>query len=108
MTLAVAGIAKWSGTRSGTGPAAGGLLTEADPSLGNDSTVSAKFLAAREALYRGDFPSARQQFTTLAADPATRQPTVNWARYNAGLAALFLGYLTASRKDFAAIRESGP
>ena len=107
MVLGVAGIVKWSGSGAGAGGSADRLFTEADSSLGSDSTVSGKFLAAREALYRGDYASARQQLTALAADPAARQPTVNWARYNAGLAALFLGDLTASSKDFAAIREAG-
>ena len=108
LALAGWGIAQWSGSRSGAGPAQGGLLTDTDPPPGSDSTVSTQFLAAREALCRGEFAQSRQQFSTLATEPATRQPTVNWARYNAGLAALFMGDLTGSAKDFAAIRAAGP
>ena len=107
LALAGWGFAKWSESGSAGAPAQGGLLTDADPSVGNDSKVSVKFLAARESLYSGDFAMARQQFSSLAAEPATRQPTVNWARYNAGLASLFLGDLTASTKDFAEIHAAG-
>lgn len=85
----------------------GGLLTDTDPSLGTDSTVSSKFLAARETLYRGEFNAARQQFLALASDASVRQPTLNWALYNAGLAALLTGDLSNARADFSVIRQAG-
>ena len=110
LALAGAGLWKWSGAHSGRdgGNGGGGLLADTDPTVGGDSTVSSKFIAAREALWGGDFASARQQFRALATDPAIRQPTLNWARYNAGLAALFAADVTAARTEFAAIRAAGP
>ncbi len=108
LALAGWGIFTWSGSRSSSAPEQGGLLTEADPSLGNDSTVSAKFLAAREALYAGEFNAAGSQFAALATDSATRQPTASWARYNAGLAALFTGDLPSAGKHFEFITVAGP
>lgn len=102
------GVMKWPGTGPAGGGAEGGLLTDGDPSLGNDSTVSSKFISAREVLHRGDFAGAMRQFLALAEEPATRQPTLNWARYNAGLAGLFMGDLEASGRAFAAISQAGP
>ena len=110
MAVVGAGVWLWNSGRI-NGAASGhksGLLADTDPTPGTDQTVSSKFLAAREVLLSGDFSSARQQFAAVAADPAARQPTLNWARYNAGLAALFMGDLPAARSDFAAIRAAGP
>lgn len=109
VALSAAGIWNWWDSRPGPGSGlvAGGILTLADATSGTDSTVSTKFLAAREVLYQGDFRTARQQFCALAADAAVRQPTLNWARYNAGLAALFAGDITAARSQFASFRSTG-
>lgn len=109
LTVGAAVIWKQSGTSRGAGSNAtqGGLLADLDPALGADSNVSTKFLAAREVLYRGDFPAACQQFNALASDSAVRQPTLNWARYNAGLAGLLGGDLKEARRDFSLIRQAG-
>ena len=108
LALAGWGLTQWSDSGGESHAAQGGLLLEEDPSLGNDSNVSAKFLAARESLYAEDFVKARQQFGALAADAGTPQPTANWARYNAGLAALLTGDLEAAGKTFEEIRAAGP
>jgi eukaryotic-like serine/threonine-protein kinase len=100
---------KMSGSRpesGGPGGGTSGLLTDSDPSLGNDSSVSSKFLTARSALEKGDFANAREQFSTLAADPAVRQPTLGWAHYNAGLAALLAADLPGARSRFGALSKA--
>ncbi len=109
VVLAGAGLWKWSSLSSDreAGKNGGGLLADTDPTVGGDSTVSSKFIAARETLWAGNFASARQQFKALASDHAIRQPTLNWARYNAGLAALFAADVAAARTEFAAIRAAG-
>jgi len=107
--IALGGFGLWKtlGHRPAADPGGSGLLADNDPTTGTDSSISTKFLTARETLLRGDFANARQQFTALAADPATRQPTLNWAHYNAGLAALFAADLAAAKPPFSAILQAG-
>lgn len=106
--LAATGLAKLAANRRPP-PSSATLLAEPNaPANPNTSTVSAKFLAARETLCSLDFPNARSQFAALAADPATPQPTRNWAHYNAALAALLAADLPAARQNFAALRSPFP
>ena len=39
----------------------------------------------------GEFSKAQTIFAEVGTNPATRQPTRNWARFNSGLCALFTG-----------------
>ena len=92
--------------RASTG-GGGSLVTDADPTAGSDSSTSGRFLIARDAMLNGDFGKARQLFEELGDAPATRQPTRNWARFNAGLSALLMGDTGGARKIFAAIAAGG-
>ena len=105
LAAALAALGLWKFTSSRRPPPPTSSLL-ADPTPASASTVSSKFLAARETLCRRDFPAARAQFTALALDPATPQPTLNWAHYNAALAALLDGDLPAARPPFATIRAT--
>ncbi len=61
-------------------------------------TVGEKFLEARETmLQKKRFAEARQQFQRLIESGEARQPTLNWARFNAALCSIVIG-----RKDDAA------
>lgn len=84
------------------------LLSDTDASSGTDSTVSGKFLKARELVLAGDFLKGRDLFDALGEDAATLQPTKNWARYQAGLASLLASDIPGSRSRFGVIRRSGP
>lgn len=92
------------GPATGTG---GSLVTDADPTSGSDNTTTTRFLAARDAMLSGDFGKARQYFEELSNAPGTRQPTRNWARFNTGLAALFMGDNEGARTSYAAIAADG-
>jgi serine/threonine protein kinase len=79
------------------------LITDADPVAGSDVSTSARFLQARTALLAADFGKARQIFAEIADSPSVRQPTVFWARWNAGLSALLMGDEPGARQLFAPI-----
>lgn len=54
-------------------------------------TVAERFLKARETmLVRKGFSQARQQFEKLIASGEARQPTQNWARFNAALCSIMI------------------
>lgn len=106
---AAAGLSAWAAWREpvepgNTVPVAGGWITDPEPPTATDDSVAARYLAARDALFGRDFDRARELFAAVAADPAIRQPTLNLARYNAGLAALLAGDEPGSRQWFAEIR----
>lgn len=84
-----------------------GLQADRDPTLGTDGSISSQFLQARNTLFSGDPAQGRKQFEILAGNSGIRQPTLNWARYNAGLAALLEGELEAAGKTFGVIAGSG-
>jgi len=55
-------------------------------------TVAERFLEARETmLQKKRFAEARHQFERLIESGDTRQPTRNWARYNAALCSIIMG-----------------
>ncbi|MES2709473.1 MAG: serine/threonine-protein kinase [Verrucomicrobiota bacterium] len=84
------------------------LLTGTDSSSGTDSTVSSKFINARNLLFSGDFLKSRDLFDALGEDAATLQPTRNWARYQAGLASLLAADVQGARTRFGVMRRGGP
>jgi hypothetical protein len=85
-----------------TKPAAGGsLITDADPTARSDSNTSIRYNNARDAMLAGDFSKARGLFEELGNNAGTRQPTRNWARFNAGLCALFIGDGPGAKKTYA-------
>ena len=61
------------------------------PAFAPASDVSRKFLDAREKMFAGDFEGASAVFVALGRSGETKQPTLNWARFNAGLCGLFRG-----------------
>ncbi len=67
-------------------------------------TVADRFLAARKILLKGDFKNAERDFEGIIKDNP-RQPTLNWARYNAALCALISGKRQPARELFAAIAK---
>ena len=69
--------------------------------------TSQKFLSAREAMFAGDFEKAREAFGQLSQAAGTKQPTLNWARFNAGLCGYFLGQARVAAVEFQQI-STGP
>ncbi len=102
--ITAAGVGAWIALHPAPAPvvelAAGPVIMDADPSSVSDSNTSSKFLAAREAMATADFARAREGFASLAAAETTQQPTRQWARFNAGLAALFTGDNAGAAKEF--------
>jgi len=89
-------------------PAGGGsLVTDDEPGAGSDSSISGRYLSAREAMLQGRFPEARRRFSELGGDRATPPPTRHWAQFNAGLCALFTGDLAAARESYEALARDG-
>jgi serine/threonine protein kinase len=66
-------------------------------------TIADRFLDARKTLLSGDFKEAEKRFESIIRDGA-RQPTLNWARYNAALCALIDGKRSHAQELFSAIR----
>ncbi len=60
---------------------------------------------ARAELIRKDFRGATRSFQSLAADPTTPQPLLNWFNLHAGLAMLFNDDLNGARQEFARIED---
>lgn len=65
------------------------------------STVAEKFIESRDALFEKRLADAEIGFRELMTLPGVRQPTLNWARFNAGLCALIEGDLSRARSAFA-------
>lgn len=78
------------------------------PAFATTTGSSQKFLGAREAMFAGDFEKASGDFEALARSADTKQPTLNWARFNAGLCALFRGESRTAASEFRMIADDGP
>lgn len=83
-----------------------GGSTPSQPAFAASSNTSQQFLSAREAMFAGDFQKARNVFLELARSSETKQPTLNWARFNAGLCALFRGDARAATSEFKLIAKT--
>lgn len=67
-------------------------------------TLAERFLQARELMLRGGrFAEAAHQFEQIIASGEARQPTLNWARYNAALCHLVLGRKSEATRALAAL-----
>jgi serine/threonine protein kinase len=77
------------------------------PAFASNSGASQKFLSAREAMFAGDFEKASTVFLALGRSGDTKQPTLNWARFNAGLCALFRGDPHAATLEYESILNDG-
>lgn len=98
LALGTIGLVTWhalSGKKGETGTIAPGI--DAGSADGwNVSTVESdnvgeRFLKARQMLVDGKLDEARTEFLEIFDLPRTRQPTLNWAAYNAALASLLKG-----------------
>ncbi|MGI9241562.1 MAG: serine/threonine-protein kinase [Verrucomicrobiales bacterium] len=78
------------------------------PNFVSSTGASQRFLSAREAMFAGDFQKASTVFVALARSDETKQPTLNWARFNAGLCALFRGDTRAAKVEYQSILNDGP
>lgn len=65
-------------------------------------TIADRFLEARKVLLNGDFQGAGKRFDSIIQDGA-RQPTLNWARYNAALCAMIAGKKPRAQELFSSI-----
>lgn len=83
----------------------GGLQIISDPTASGNTTISAQFVKARDALLQGKIKEARDAFTNLSA--TAPQPTGNWASFNAGLCALLLSDESASQQAFFQLKPQG-
>jgi hypothetical protein len=63
-------------------------------------SVAEKFLRARGILLDGDYGKARKLFDELIASNLAKQPTLNWARFNAALCAIVGGRKNDASKYF--------
>ncbi|MCX6855219.1 MAG: serine/threonine-protein kinase [Verrucomicrobia bacterium] len=72
-------------------------------------TVAEQFLSAREKMLKHrEFNEAAAQFEKLIRAEDVRQPTLNWARYNAAVCAVILGKKEAASKHLQAMaNETG-
>ncbi len=86
-----------------TATGGGTPLENIDVPAGSENSISGRFLSARNAMLGGDFGKARQFFTELGEAPSTPQPTRGWARFNAGLCALFMNDLAGARSLYASL-----
>ncbi len=62
--------------------------------------VAERFLNARKTMLKEQFSEARHDFESLIRSGDARQPTLNWARFNAGLCSLILGKKEAAINHF--------
>lgn len=88
----------------------GGVVAESIVESGQtleagQASVSDLFLGARGTLLAGDFAKARQQFDDLIKTNRAKQPTLNWARFNAGLCAIVAGRREDATGYFREIRD---
>lgn len=85
----------------------------ADPDLGSGGStvaagtlsVSEMFISARDTLFEGQFAKARDAFDKLIDSNKAKQPTLNWARFNAALCAMMLGKKDEALSYFRRIRD---
>jgi hypothetical protein len=98
LAVATIGLVAWhalAGKNSGDGA----VVPMGDAGGGDGWTVATvesdnvgeRFIRARQLLVAGNFADARQEFVAIFHLPRTRQPTLNWAAYNAALASLLSG-----------------
>jgi serine/threonine protein kinase len=80
----------------------GGLQIVSDPTASENKTVSQEFTQARDAMFRGELPEARESFLKLAA--TAPQPTANWSIFNAGICALLQNDEKGARQNFNTLR----
>ncbi len=80
----------------------GGLQIVSDPTVSASKTVSQEFTQARDALFRGELPEARESFLRLAQ--TAPQPTANWSLFNAGICALLQNDEKGGRENFAKLQ----
>lgn len=78
------------------------LLGESTTISAGQTSVADRFIEARKTLLKGDFKGAEKQFDQIIANGA-RQPTLNWARYNAALCALIGNRRQRAEEMFASI-----
>ena len=65
-------------------------------------TIADRFLGARKTLLKGDYKTAERDFEGIIKEGA-RQPTLNWARYNAALCAITNGRRKRAEELFGAM-----
>ncbi|HEY1084676.1 MAG TPA: serine/threonine-protein kinase [Prosthecobacter sp.] len=69
-----------------------GLSTESVTLVAGRKTVADKFIEARETMLgKKSFAEAKRQFQRLIESGEMRQPTLNWARFNAALCSIIIG-----------------
>jgi serine/threonine protein kinase len=74
---------------------------------GTGRTPAQKFVDARNMMLKGRLAHAAKIFQGLSTDPATKQPTLNWARFNLGICALMDGRKKEALQVFSAIQDGG-
>ncbi|MFM7181233.1 MAG: serine/threonine-protein kinase [Verrucomicrobiales bacterium] len=98
LAVATIGLVVWHAV-GGEDPA-GGAAASGGEVVGGDGfgvatvesdNVGERFVKARQQLIAGNLADARQEFVSIFDLPRTRQPTLNWAAYNAALASLLTG-----------------
>lgn len=81
------------------------LTTLGGTSEASTETVADIFLRARGTLLEGKFSEARKLFDGLISSGRAKQPTLNWARFNAALCAMVDGKRQDAEKYFESIRQ---
>lgn len=112
LAVATIGLVSWhafSGTNTGgvgapIGGEAGGGDGWSVATVESDN-VGERFVKARQQLVEGNFAGARQEFVAIFDLPRTRQPTLNWAAYNAALASLLSGEPGEARSIIGRMKE---
>ncbi len=72
---------------------------------GGGTTTAQKFVNARSAMVKGNLDAAAKTFAEIASDSTTKQPTLNWARFNLGLCALMRNDGKSAAAQFGRLRE---
>jgi len=91
-------------TQGGGSVVGGGIKP---PGFATNKGTSQKFISAREAMFAGDFAKASKVFEELSRSGDAKQPTLNWARFNAGLCGLFQERPEVTKHEFGLIAETG-
>ncbi len=68
-------------------------------------SVTEVFLKARNTLVEGNFSEAHKMFDALVKSEKTKQPTRNWARFNAAICAIVAGKREPALKYFKNIKQ---
>lgn len=68
-------------------------------------SVTEVFLKARNTLVEGNFFEAQKMFDALVKSEKTKQPTRNWARFNAAICAIVAGKREPAMKYFKNIKQ---